>query len=168
MIVSDSSTLILLAKASVLETVAGADELAIPECVYEESALRGKEKARPDSLIIEKLVAEGKIKVKKAPPGEKEQLRTSFGITGGENQTVALALAEKSSLVLTDDKKNMTVCRTLGIPYMIALDCVLDLFSSGRITREKAKEAFETISSAGWLSEEIIKSRRDLLEKNGK
>jgi hypothetical protein len=49
MIVSDSSTLILLAKASVLEKVAEADELVIPECVHEESAVRGKEKGRPDS-----------------------------------------------------------------------------------------------------------------------
>ncbi|MFZ2455083.1 MAG: hypothetical protein WAX07_01215 [Candidatus Altiarchaeia archaeon] len=168
MIVSDSSTLILLAKASVLEKVAGADELAIPECVYSESVVKGKDKARPDSLVIEKLVAEGKIKVKKAPPEEKERLKCSFGITCGENQTVALAVSEKCRLVLSDDKKCMTVCRTLGMPYMIALDCVLDLLCSSRITREKAIEAFETIAAAGWLGEEIIKSRRELLEKTGK
>ncbi len=168
MIVSDSSTLILLAKASVLETVASVDVLAIPECVYEESAVRGKEKARPDSLVIEKLVAEGKIKVKKAPAEEKEKLNSSFGITCGENQTVALAIAEKCPLVLTDDRKSMTVCRTLGIPYMIALDAVLDVYYSDRITREKAREAFDSITETGWLSEEIIKSRRDLLEKKGK
>jgi predicted nucleic acid-binding protein len=168
MIVLDSSTLILLAKASVLETVAAEGDMLIPECVYEESVIRGKEKARPDSLIIEKLVSTGKIKVLGAPAEEKEKLKKSFGITCGENQTVALAISEKCRLVLTDDRKSMTVCRTLGIPYMIALDALIDLYYSNRITPKKAEEAFNSITETGWLSEEIIKTRRDLLKKKVK
>jgi predicted nucleic acid-binding protein len=78
---------------------------------------------------------------------------------------VALAITEKCDLVLTDDRKSMTVCRTLGIPYMIALDAVIDLCRSGRITKTKADEAFTSIIEIGWLGEDIIRSRKELLEK---
>ena len=67
MIVSDSSTLILLAKASVLEALAGSYELVLSDLVYEESVLRGREKARQDALLIARLVDAGKIRVLEAP-----------------------------------------------------------------------------------------------------
>jgi predicted nucleic acid-binding protein len=159
MIVSDSSTLILLAKASVLEALACSREIAISRLVYEESALRGKELGRQDALLIARLVEEGKITVLEAPVARKEMLSKAFGICGGENETVALALEHGSDLVLTDDRKNMTVCRVLGIKYLIALDAVIGLHSEGSIDGKKLDDAFRKVVESGWLKDEIIADR---------
>ncbi len=163
MIVIDSSSLILLSKATVLETVCALNVIVIGRSVYEESVARGREKGRPDSLIIEKLVAEGKIKVLAGPPKEMAILEASYGIRVGENETVAIALSTRGAKILTDDRKNMTVSKTLGIRFMIALDAVVELGCNGRITKEKAKEAFESVAGNGWIREEIIKERREKL-----
>ncbi len=159
MLVSDSSTLILLAKASVLEAFSDSYEIVLSDLVYEESVSRGREKARQDALLIGKLVDEGKIKVLGAPEARKGVLLKAFGISGGENETVALALEHGCELVLTDDRKNMTVCKVLGIKYIIALDVVIGLYAADVIDREKLDEAFRKIVETGWLKDEIIQDR---------
>jgi len=165
MFVSDSSTLILLAKASVLEAFAGSYELVLSDLVYEESVLRGREKARQDALLIAKLVDAGKIRVLEAPEARKGMLLKAFGISGGESETVALALEHGCDLVLTDDRKNMTVCKVLGIKYVIALDVVIRLYAAGVIDRGKLDEAFRRIVETGWLKDEIIQDRLKRIEE---
>lgn len=165
MISADSSSLILLAKSSVLETVASVDELVISECVYKESVTRGKEKGRDDSLLIEKLVIEGKISIKKALPKDVARLMKAFGIKCGENETVAIAEKEGCRLVLTDDRKNMTVCKMMGIPYMVALDAIIDLRANGKITPDKAEKAFMIVADSGWIGDDILRDRREKLKK---
>jgi predicted nucleic acid-binding protein len=108
--------------------------------VYEESATQGKELSRPDSRIIEKLVAEGKITVATGPLKERAILEASYGIRKGENETVALALSNGRARILTDDRKNMTVCKTLGLEYMTALDAIVELGLNGRITKDLIEE----------------------------
>jgi predicted nucleic acid-binding protein len=163
MIVIDSSSLILLSKATVLETISSLNSIVIGRSVYEESATRGKELSRPDSLIIEKLVAEGKILVAAGPLKERAILEASYGIRKGENETVALSLNNGRARILTDDRKNMTVCKTLGLEYMTALDAIVELGLNGRITKEKAKAAFESVAGNGWIREDIIEERRKKL-----
>jgi hypothetical protein len=57
----------------------------------------------------------------------------------------------------------MTVCKTLGLEYMTALDAVVELGLNGRITKEKAKAAFESVAGNGWIREDIIEERRKKL-----
>lgn len=157
--------MILLAKASILETIADVEDLIIGKCVYDETVVRGKKKSITDSLIIEKLVIDGKIKVGEASPDEMIKLKESFGITCGENETVAIAIKEKCRFVITDDKKCMVVCKVLNIPFMIALDVVVDLRVNKKISHNKAIRAFKKIKKCGWLSEKIIDSRWNKLEE---
>ena len=165
MITADSSSLILLAKASVLETITDVDDLIISKCVYNETVVEGKKKSITDSLIIEKLMIDDKIKVGEAPIDERTKLKESFGITCGENETVVIAIKEQCRFVITDDKKCMVVCKMLSIPFMIALDVVIDLCVNKKISHNKAIHAFKKIRDCGWLSKEIIDSRWDKLKE---
>jgi predicted nucleic acid-binding protein len=169
MISVDSSSLILLAKASVLETLSSVNVIVIGRMVYDESAVMGKELGKADSLLIERLVSEKRIIVMEAPIKEKSLLSHAYGIKGGENETVALALSTGCRKVLTDDHKNMAVCKTLDIPFMISLDAIIELYENERIPLSKAKEAFERVVENGWMREELVKVRRNrLFFKNSK
>ena len=159
MISVDSSSLILLAKASVLESLTALNDIIIGRGVYDESAVRGRDKGMPDSLLIERLVREKKIVVLEAPLKEMNLLREAYGIGGGENETVALSLSTGSRKVITDDRKNITVCKTLKIPFMISLDAIIELYANERIPFSKAKEAFDSVAETGWLRDDIIKER---------
>jgi hypothetical protein len=67
--------------------------------------------------------------------------------------------------VLTDDRKNMTVCKVLGIKYVIALDVVIGLYAADVIDRGKLDEAFRRIVETGWLEDEIIQDRLKKIEE---
>jgi predicted nucleic acid-binding protein len=164
MIIADSSSIILLAKASVLESLTGIDKLVIGRVVYEESVLQGKTKSIPDSLLIEKLVDEEKIIVLQAGEKTKAKLEKTLGLTGGENDTLALAIDNNARMVLTDDRKNIVACRITGMPFMISLDAIIELCQGGKISKEKAFFAFEKIKEHGWISEELIENRLKILK----
>lgn len=54
MIISDSSTLILLAKSGLIESFLSNLSIAIPEMVYVESVQKGIEKGKTDAYLIER------------------------------------------------------------------------------------------------------------------
>jgi hypothetical protein len=56
MIISDSSTLILLAKCELIELFVSGFSLIIPETVYDETIRKGMEKGKYDAYLLEKLV----------------------------------------------------------------------------------------------------------------
>lgn len=146
-----------------MEILSTHGDIVISRMVYEESAVRGKELGKADSLLVERLVSEKKIIVMEAPVKEKNILREAYGIKGGENETVALALSTGCRKVLTDDHKNIVVCKTLDIPFMISLDAIIELHENERISLSKAKEAFERVVENGWMREELVKIRRNRL-----
>ena len=63
MIISDSSTLILLAKCGLIESFLSDFSLTIPETVYNEAIRKGAEMGMYDAYLLEKLVYDGKIQV---------------------------------------------------------------------------------------------------------
>ncbi len=164
MIVIDSSSLILLAKASVLEELVKIDKFIISNLVYQESVVEGKERGMEDALLIEKLILENKIEVYKVAANAVKGLEKTFGIREGENETLSIGIGKKSRFVITDDKKSIIVCKIMKIPYMIAIDAVIDLYENKKISHEKALQAFDKIKKHGWLSEDIIKSREKRLK----
>jgi predicted nucleic acid-binding protein len=164
MIIADSSSIILLAKASVLESLTGIDKLVIGRVVYEESVLQGKTKSIPDALLIEKLVDEEKISIIQSGEKTRARLQKTLGLTGGENETLALAIDNNARIVLTDDRKNMVACKITGMPFMISLDAIIELYRGGKISKEKAFSAFENIKEHGWISEELIENRLKILK----
>ncbi|MBS3128438.1 hypothetical protein J4410_04800 [Candidatus Woesearchaeota archaeon] len=161
-IISDSTGLILLAKVGILEIFTEKNEIIVPEKVYEEIR-KGKEKGRADAFVIERLVAEKKIKVKKTKESTKKYIEKLFNIKKGELEVIALAFKTKNS-ILTDDMKCIRAAKSLDLEFMNSLGVIVSLQHKGRINKSKALEAINKLEEFGWYTQEIIKTHRGALQ----
>src|SRR3989344_1521965 len=149
-IISDATAFILLSKATVLEIFANRNIVVTSPIVYEEVA-RGKEKGRFDSLLVEKLVNEKKIKLRDPDKSSNEKIQKLFDLRLGELDVVSLA-HNTDDTILSDDKKCLNVAKTLGIPFITSLDVILVLYKKRAIKKEKAIESIDKLEEYGWYS----------------
>ena len=161
-LVADASSLILLAKSGVLKDFIQEKKIMIPQRVYEE-IIAGKEKFREDAFLIEKLVKENKIEVVKPNEKIKEQVRKLFGLSGGEQEAISLAL-EKRLSIITDDKKCLNAAKAIGIDFITSLDVIVALYKKRVINKEKALECVDRLEEYGWYANDIIKSYKEAIK----
>ncbi len=152
-IVADSSSLILLAKCTLLETLSGLFPILVPQGVMNEVIGPKLLKKYPDARIIYQLVSQGKIQVAIVEP---VSLDLEIAIHKGELETIVLAKKSTGSIIATDDGKAIKACRFLDIPFIITPKIVLELFRLDKIVYEKAKESLEKLRIIGRYSPEII------------
>ena len=121
MIVFDASTLILIAKAELLDLFLAeiALKAAIPMEVAKECC--GVRKSL-DALLIQKALDELRLKVI-AVKNRKlvGKLQGDFGLGRGEAEAIVLALAEKAQVLGIDDKNGINACKLLGIRFTTAI-----------------------------------------------
>src|SRR3989338_7732166 len=161
-IIADASSLILLAKVSVLEEFSRRNTIVIPKSVYEE-VINGKEKGRLDSLLVENLTQNNLLKIKTPERRVKNRIENLFNIKKGELDVIALAYKTKDT-VLSDDKKCFNTAKVLSIGFITSLDVVVVLCKKGHITKEKLHECLERLEEYGWYSKNIIKMYRGCLK----
>lgn len=157
-IIADAASLILLSKASVLEIFASRNDVATSELVYEE-VIKGKEKGRMDSILTEKLVQEGKLKVKTSNKDAKTKIEKLFNLKFGELEVVSLAY-KTNDAILSDDKKCINAAKAFGIEFITSLDVTLALYKKSAISKEKAIESIDKLENYGWYSKDLIKIYR--------
>ena len=105
-IISDASTLILLQKIDLLGKLTKNFEFIIPEEVYREAVIIGKEKKFSDSYQIENVIKQNLIKVKKIKNiGSVNKIINEFGTAEGETEAIVLFLELKADILATDDHK---------------------------------------------------------------
>ena len=156
MLVLDSMAVIHLAKLTLLEKCCDYFNKAIlPRLVYCE-VLAGKKKGCAEVTIVEDLIKNKKMLVKRI--SEKEYLKKAndLNIQHGEAEAVSLCWQEGIECIATDDdnvrKKRMLLgLRIIGTPAI-----VLVLFIKGVIDETKFKESLEMLREIGWFSEAII------------
>lgn len=158
---ADASSLILLAKAGVLETFAARNRTVLPKRVYDE-VVRGKEKGRLDSLLVEKLVQQGNLVVAEPAKATRSHIERTFGLRGGEADVTALAL-ERKSAILTDDKKCMQAAKVLNIDFTTSLGVVVGLYKHGALARRGAEEALAALETYGWYHPDMVREYRRAL-----
>lgn len=161
-IVIDASSIILLAKITVLEKLTENNKLIIPEKVYIE-VIKGKEKARHDAFLVERLVNENKLKIEKINEKEYEKIKKLFGLWAGEAEVLALSLKYKLPII-TDDKKCLNVAKSINIKYMTSLDIVIALFKKSRINKQKALSSLESLEEYGWYKKDVIKFYKEKIK----
>ncbi|MGV8152448.1 MAG: hypothetical protein ACP5OG_05180 [Candidatus Nanoarchaeia archaeon] len=161
-IIVDASSLILLAKISLLEKLIEQNQVIIPEKVYIE-VIKGKEKAMLDALLVEKLVDNKKVLVQKVDTEKYDKIFRLFGLWAGEAEVLALAI-DKKLPIITDDKKCLNASRAANIPAITALDVVIVLFKKEYINKEKAIKALETLEEYGWYKKDIIKFYKEKIK----
>ena len=77
--VSNSGPLIHLAKVDLIDFLLRLfDKILIPDSVYNEVVIKGKEKGHSDAIIIERAILNDKIEVKKVELGKNEHISTDF------------------------------------------------------------------------------------------
>lgn len=158
-IISDASSLILLAKVNMLETFVNRNDVSTSKVVYEE-VVKGKEKGREDSMLVERLVQEDKLKLKAPSKSVKNKIENLFNLKKGELEVVSLAYKTKHT-ILTDDKKCINAAKALGIDFITSPDVVTTLHKKGAINKEKAIECIDKLEEYGWYTRDLIKGYRE-------
>lgn len=151
----DACSIILLARATVLELLAEWRELLIPRHVYGEVVVGKKEKFM-DALLTERLCLEKKIMVKESKNRKLlEKMKYDFGLGSGEAEAIVLSLEEKSA-VLTDNRQGRKLSKIHGLPLLGSLEIVSGLYENKKIDRGKALDALQKLKRFGWFDDYLI------------
>lgn len=154
-IVFDASTIILLAKVSVLEIVSKEVEIIVPECVKKEIT----KKESFDAKLIDKLIKEKRIRIEKTSHKKVNKLTEDFSIEKGEAEALEMAIAKKC-IIATDDGVTIKSCKILNVKFTTAVHFLLRLYEKRVINKEIAQEKLKKLEIYGRYSYDIIKEAK--------
>src|SRR3989338_10877873 len=104
-IIADACSIILLAKASVMEALLDWRDISVPREVYGE-VIEGKEKKHYDALLTERLVKDKKMHITDIKNKRSlKRFEESYGLGKGEAEVLAGYLEGKFQGLLTDNKQ---------------------------------------------------------------
>jgi predicted nucleic acid-binding protein len=164
MIVFDASTLILVARAELLDLFLADSKLgvAIPREVEKECC--GSKKAL-DALIIQKALDESRIEVVTVKNrGLVAKLQADFSLGKGEAEAIALALVEKAQLLGIDDKNGINACKLLGIAFTTAVGILIRTREKGLLEGPDVLAKLAMLARYGRYRNSIIEDARRKLE----
>ena len=159
MLVSNTSTLVLLAKISCLETfIESAPPIVIPKQVKEEALFEG---AAYYARLIRKIVNEGKITVTEADNATIKKVTSQFRLDLGEAAAYAIFNIKKHKAILTDDGELIKLCRLEKITFICAMAVVVSLFEIKKLSKQGALEKLRVLREIGRYSQTIYEHFRD-------
>lgn len=162
-VVFDASTLILLAKIQLLREISQDVRIIIPESVQEECLF----KKSYDSILIETLIKEQKIKVMKVKNSEAiKKIQQNFRLGVGEEQAICLA-GELGCPLAVDDGPTIKACKVIGLEFATAIHFLLKLFFQEKIEKDLAMEKLHKLARFGRYDRKIIEDAVNRL-KGGK
>ncbi|MDD9953592.1 MAG: hypothetical protein OXR66_04600 [Candidatus Woesearchaeota archaeon] len=151
MIVSNASTLILLAKVTVLRTFLENKRVSIPRIVEEEILVK---KELFDAKLIQKAIGDGLIKVKRTDTSTVGEILLDFRMDVGEAATYVLWKKE-GGVILADDRELIKLCKIEGIEFLNALAVVVRLFEQKKLTKEAAIEKLKKLKFYGRYAQHV-------------
>jgi len=152
LVVSDSSSLIIGTKAGLLDVLCKEFSVEIPEKVFEETVVAGKELQKVDALRIEEAVESKKILVKKIKPlkdNKAEKWFRELNLDEGEKQAIELYMQINAELLLADDKQAINAAKLLKINWATVPDIIVGFAERKKITNKTALEALRTVQEEG-------------------
>ncbi len=158
LVVSDSSTLILMAKVNLLDSaIAHFGGIAIPRAVEREVVERGIAKHREDALLVRQRITEKKMRVFDVDGESAADIVRDFNLHLGEAEAIALYLKKGANLLGVDDGKAIKVCKILNVKFFTCLSLLL-LFAQERvISIEMAKAHVEKLANlSAYKSGELV------------
>lgn len=115
-IIADSSSLILLAKCGLIETVCMLFDVVVPSAVVREVVSENLVEKYPDAATISELISKKSITVKDTG---NDELPIPISIHSGEKEALILAMRLKGAVLATDDGKAIKAARFLKVPFII-------------------------------------------------
>ncbi len=162
-IVMDACSAILLAKATVLETVANAHTITLTKEVYKE-VMAGKPKMFPDALLIERLVREQKIKLNAVDSTLIRKLEQDFNMGSGEASVVAEGIRVNDKIIATDNRQGRTAAKINNLKVIGSIEIIVALYKSKKISKDKAMTALKTLQEEGWFEPLLIEMAQEDLK----
>ena len=152
----DSCSIILLAKAGVLEEFADECKLFITEDVYKE-VLDGKDKKFADALLAERLVKEKKIDIiKNLNKKLVKKLMQDFNLGIGEAGTLSIGINKECEIVATDNKQGRKACIVNRLKLIGSIDIIVALHKLKRINKNNAISGLNRLREFGWFHNYLI------------
>ena len=146
MIVFNTSPLLYLAKLGKLELLKDLfNIILIPEAVYEEAVINGKDYA--DSKIVQKAINEGWIKIKLIHVKNKE-FNEELDI--GELEAIELAKNLNAKLLLIDDAPARAIAESFGLNVKGTLYVLLKAYKKSIINKNDVKNLLFRLLSLGF------------------
>lgn len=151
MLVSNASTLILLAKVSIIRKFLNEfGEIAIPKEVEKEIA----EGNMFDSKLLKKEIEDNRIIVKAIKSGT-SNITKEFRIHKGEAEAYILYNECNAKAILTDDGELIKLCKLFEIPFINALAIITRMYEKGILTHAEACEYLQKLNDYGRYSKEV-------------
>ncbi len=143
-IAADSSSIILLQKASLLENLLFSYQVAISEIVYVElTQVNKKGSAGLQQLLKSRITEAGNSCIPQV-------------MGKGESSIIGLFVAGMCDFVLLDDRRAANYCRVQNIPFVNSLLISRILNSSGIISSEKHQTSTAILLQEGYYSGTIV------------
>ena len=159
----DSCTIILLAKASVLEIVIDSYDIIITKDVYKE-VVKGKEKSFQDALLLERFGELKKFKQINTDAKLTKKLVKDFNMGLGEASVISFAIKQKYCVIATDNRQGRKAAKINNIPLVGSIEIVVALFKNKKITSEKAVTALKILRIAGWFDDYLIENAMEAVK----
>jgi len=151
-VVFDASTLILLAKTTLLREITEFTIVLIPTIVEKECLA----KSSFDATLIKQLIQERRISVETVDnESGVKKLIEDFRIGSGEASAIWMARTKRLPAAV-DDGQAIKACKALGLQFVTAIHFLLRLVSSGRLNKEIATEKLKVLSDIGRYGKRII------------
>jgi len=159
-IIFDSSTLILLAKITMLREVSKDLKIIISQEVHRETT---EKQNLFDAKLIISLINEVKISKINANQEIASKFMKDFNINKGEAETLSIAKNERY-VIATDDGPTIKACRILNIKFATAIQFLINSYVKRRLTKEMALEKLKNLENYGRYKEEILINARRKIE----
>lgn len=153
MLVSNTSTLVLLAKVKCLEAfIEISPSINIPAQVEKEALF---EKDSYYSRLIQKLIKENKIRIVQVNKNQITKITSQFKLDKGEAATYALFNTKKHQAILTDDGELIKLCKLEKVPFICAMAIIIRLFERRKLSKEETIKKLEELNKVGRYSIEL-------------
>lgn len=166
--VFDASTLILLARAELLDAFLEDYQgtVLIPSAVETECV---RVASAPGAAVIRERIGSGRIKVRRLRREVAiEKLMADFRIGRGEAEALVLAQTSKADLVASDDRQAIRACKFLGIHFTTALAFLVRAAEKGLMSPADAQASLRRLVECGRYQAAIIEDvKRRLREVGG-
>ena len=157
-LVSNASPLIFLAKIDRLDLLENY-EMIIPKQVYSEIK-EGEKSGREDSYKIKSLIENGTIKVDEISIN-KELEKHNLG--EGERAAISLAIDQKISLILLDERKARRVAKFYNLYPKGTVGILSEALKKNKINKNEFRDSIHKLIKEGYrINEELI---MDLLKE---
>ena len=162
-IVSDTSPLISLMKASLLDVLQRLfDTIIIPEAVFSELTTNPDYQDEAEQIKAAPFITVVSVKEHKAV----DVLRRATGLDLGESEAIVYADENSADVLLMDEAAGRRVAKSMGLRIVGSSGILLAAYDERILTAEDVDAAVDTLKSANRrISEELVTYARAYVRK---